>query len=113
MTADKPAPAHKGQSGESVRQHNLSTVLRLVHLQGTILRSKITATTGLNRSTVSDLVSELSELGLLVEKETAAPTGVGRPSLAVTATDNIVVGSPSHFAIEFNEIKPSGLSNKQ
>ena len=93
MTADKPAPAHKGQSGESVRQHNLSTVLRLVHLQGTILRSKITATTGLNRSTVSDLVSELSELGLLVEKETAAPTGVGRPSMAVTATDNIVAFS--------------------
>ncbi|MDG2497806.1 MAG: ROK family protein [Aquiluna sp.] len=93
MSADKPLPAHKGQSGESVRQHNLSTVLRLVHLQGTILRSKITATTGLNRSTVSDLVAELSELGILVEKETAAPTGVGRPSLAVSAADNIVAFS--------------------
>lgn len=93
MTADKPAPTHKGRRGESVRQHNLSTVLRLVHLQGTILRSKITATTGLNRSTVSDLVSELSELGLVVEKETEAPTGVGRPSMVVTATDNIIAFS--------------------
>ncbi|MCF8529490.1 MAG: ROK family protein [Aquiluna sp.] len=85
--------SHRGRSGEDLRQHNLSTVLRLVHLQGTILRSKITATTGLNRSTVSDLVSELSELGLLVEKETEATSGVGRPSMAVMATDSVVAFS--------------------
>ena len=93
MTDRKASSTHRGQSGESVRQHNLSTVLRLVHLNGTILRSQLTATTGLNRSTVSDLIAELSDLGLVVESETQTPSGVGRPSLTVTGSEHIVAFS--------------------
>ena len=53
---------------EGVRRTNLAEVLRLVHHSGPRSRAVITAETGLNRSTVSDLVGRLVEAGL-VSKE--------------------------------------------
>lgn len=83
-------PAPKGQNREDVRQHNLSTVLRLVRLDETISRSQLTAATGLNRSTISDLVAELEERGLATETEALVSSGVGRPSLMVSPSENVV-----------------------
>jgi predicted NBD/HSP70 family sugar kinase len=51
----------------------------------------LTQRTGLNRSTISDLVTELQELGLIVESEASATQGVGRPSLMVSFSDEVVV----------------------
>nr|QOV08988.1 ROK family protein [uncultured Micrococcales bacterium]QOV09029.1 ROK family protein [uncultured Micrococcales bacterium] len=90
MESGLQSPAPRGQNREDVRQHNLSTVLRLVRLSGTISRSQLTAATGLNRSTISDLVAELEERGLAVETEALVSSGVGRPSLMVSASDNVV-----------------------
>ncbi|MFM1845003.1 MAG: hypothetical protein RI917_321 [Actinomycetota bacterium] len=80
----------KGQNREDVRQHNLSTVLRMVRLSETISRSQLTAATGLNRSTISDLVAELEERGLAVETEALVSSGVGRPSLMVSPSQNVI-----------------------
>lgn len=79
-----------GQNREDVRQHNLSTVLSIVRLQGTVSRSQLTVTTGLNRSTISDLVTELAELGLAFESEGAPASGAGRPSLMVSPSNEVV-----------------------
>ena len=79
-----------GQNRDDVRQHNLSIIMRMLHLSGQVSRSQLTSTSGLNRSTISDLVSELQELGLATESEAQAPTGVGRPSLMVSPTDSVV-----------------------
>lgn len=81
-----------GQNRDDVRQHNLSALLRMIHQAGTISRSQLTSTTGLNRSTISDLVTELQDLGLVYESEASA-TGVGRPSLQVSASDQVVAFS--------------------
>jgi predicted NBD/HSP70 family sugar kinase len=78
-----------GQNRDDVRQHNLSALLRMIHQAGTVSRSQLTTSSGLNRSTISDLVSELGDLGLVYETEASA-TGVGRPSLQVSASDQIV-----------------------
>lgn len=83
-------PVPRGQNREDVRQHNLSTVLRLVRLSETISRSQLTAATGLNRSTISDLVAELEERGLATETEALVSSGVGRPSLMVSPSENVV-----------------------
>ena len=83
-------PGQMGQNREDVRQHNLSTVLRLVRLSETISRSQLTAATGLNRSTISDLVAELEERGLATETEALVSSGVGRPSLMVSPSENVV-----------------------
>ena len=50
----------------------------------------LTRITGLNRSTVSDLIAELTELGLVHESEDSAQQGVGRPSLVVSAAKEVV-----------------------
>jgi len=78
-----------GQNRDDVRQHNLSALLSMIHQSGTVSRSQLTTSTGLNRSTISDLVSELEDLGLVYETEASA-TGVGRPSLQVSASDKVV-----------------------
>lgn len=81
-----------GQNRDDVRQHNLSALLRMIHQAGTLSRSQLTASSGLNRSTISDLVTELQELGLVFETEASA-AGVGRPSLQVSASDQVVAFS--------------------
>ncbi|WP_110234588.1 ROK family transcriptional regulator [Aurantimicrobium photophilum] len=80
-----------GSNREQVRQHNLSAILRLLRQFGTMSRSALTQRTGLNRSTISDLVTELQELGLIIESEANTTQGVGRPSLMVSFSDEVVV----------------------
>ena len=55
--------AKLGRGRDAVRQHNLSTVLGLVHHLGPISRSKLGQLPGLNRRTLSILVAERPTLG--------------------------------------------------
>lgn len=71
-----------GATQDEVRRSNLSLVLTLLHRRGAQSRSQIVATTGLNRSTVGDLVSELVDGGV-VRESAGVSGGVGRPSLRV------------------------------
>lgn len=79
-----------GQNRDDVRQHNLSTLLRMIHEAGTVSRSLLTTYSGLNRSTISDLVQELEDLGLVTEQESSSTAGVGRPSLQVSASNKVI-----------------------
>lgn len=72
-----------GLAADEVRRHNRSAVLRLLHRRGAMGRSELTRATGLNRSTVADLVRELADLGLVAEGP-AEIRGPGRPSPTVT-----------------------------
>ena len=63
-----------------VRRHNLSLILREVALRGPRSRATLALETGLNKSTVSSLVAELVELGLVRESGQERPGAVGRPA---------------------------------
>ena len=76
----------RASSQEQVRRENLSRVLRLVHSRRRVPRAEITRATGLNRSTVADLVAELVGLGLAFESEPERANQAGRPSPVVSAT---------------------------
>lgn len=80
----------QGSNHDDVRRHNLSVILRLVHRGGAVSRSQLTRLTGLNRSTIAALVGELAELGLAEEREPDATNQVGRPSMMVAASDQVV-----------------------
>ncbi|MEV7970198.1 ROK family protein [Sphaerisporangium sp. NPDC088356] len=72
-----------GRSQEEIRQHNLGTLLRHVHLGGPISRAALADLMGLNRSTIRALTAELTSAGL-VREELPKDTGkAGRPSLVV------------------------------
>ncbi|WP_045257764.1 ROK family transcriptional regulator [Microbacterium hydrocarbonoxydans] len=73
------------------RPHNLARILRLVHEEGAQSRAALTETTGLNRSTIADLVGELIRLGLVDERIPETPGRVGRPSPVVAASADVVV----------------------
>ncbi|WP_091230106.1 ROK family transcriptional regulator [Microbacterium sp. 3J1] len=72
------------------RPHNLARILRLVHEEGGQSRAALTERTGLNRSTIADLVAELVRLGLVDERVPDLPGRVGRPSPVVTASADVV-----------------------
>ncbi len=85
-----PDSKNLGQNRDDVRQHNLATLLRMIHESGTISRSLLAASSGLNRSTISDLVQELEDLNLVTEHESSLTSGVGRPSIQVSASNKVV-----------------------
>ncbi len=73
----------RGVAADELRRHNLAAVLEHLHLAGPATRSQLTAFSGLNRSTVADLIGELSILGLVSEKPGTTVSGPGRPSPVV------------------------------
>jgi predicted NBD/HSP70 family sugar kinase len=95
---------------EGVRRTNLGEVLRLVHEGGPRSRSVITTETGLNRSTVSDLVSRLVDAGLVQEHGPDPTRRVGRPSPIVTPSPDVVaIGvNPEIDAVEIGAVSLGG-----
>src|ERR1700712_5475260 len=71
----RPAPVRQ----DAMRRHNLALVLQHVHLDGALTRAELTQRLGLSRSTIGDLVAELSALGLLGESVPSGGPRVGRP----------------------------------
>jgi predicted NBD/HSP70 family sugar kinase len=68
---------------DAMRRHNLALVLQQVHFDGELTRAELTQRLGLSRSTIGDLVAELSASGLLCESVPSGGPGVGRPSHVV------------------------------
>lgn len=87
----RSATAALKDSGDGVRARNLARVLRLVHLGGAQSRAQLTTATGLNRSTIADLVAELVNEGWVVERDPDPVGRVGRPSPVVAASPRAVV----------------------
>src|SRR5918998_562921 len=71
---------------QSLRDANLRLVIQALRGRGVASRAEIARITGLSRSTVSSLVSDLQKSGLIVEREvTDGPQGaqVGRPPVLI------------------------------
>lgn len=73
---------------EEIRGHNLSVILAHVHRDGELSRAELTQRSGLSRSTVRALVTELVDLGLLEDRRPVGGSRVGRPSHVVAPAPN-------------------------
>lgn len=102
--------ADRASGVEGVRRANLGEVLRLVHQGGPRSRALITSETGLNRSTVADLVGGLVSRGLVGEQQPDPTRRVGRPSPVVTANPDVIsIGvNPEVDAIEIGAVSLGG-----
>src|SRR5919206_4839436 len=67
----------------AVRRNNLGIVLSHVVRRGPRSRATIAQETGFNKSTVSSLVTELIDMGMLAERGAVRTGTVGRPGLVV------------------------------
>jgi predicted NBD/HSP70 family sugar kinase len=115
---------NRGIAAEELRRHNLATVLERLHLGGANSRSDLVSSTGLNRSTIADLIGELTTLGLIEEGPAVAASGPGRPSPMVrtrpqgavvvaieVSVDSIAVatvGLGGHVYEKVREARPRG-----
>ena len=74
-----------------LRRSNLGVVLRHIATAGPISRARVAADTGLNKSTVSSIVAELDELGLVREgADHGRAPAVGRPATPIVITGTTV-----------------------
>lgn len=83
-------PADERSDQSSVRLANLGVVLRHVADHGPCSRAAVAGHWGLTRGTVSSLVAELLDLGLLREGGVVGPPRVGRPGVSVELADTVV-----------------------
>jgi N-acetylglucosamine repressor len=78
----------KKATPERARSHNTQLVLKTIYEKGQISRADIARATHLTRPTVSTVVSELMDRGLLCEVGYAPSTGGKRPVLLSIANDS-------------------------
>ncbi|MBD8207381.1 ROK family transcriptional regulator [Microbacterium sp. CFBP 8790] len=99
-----------GTRGDGMRRANLSLVLRTVHREGPRSRAALTAATGLNRSTIADLVGELQRGGLVIERASDTQGRVGRPSPIVAPDPRVVAvaANPEVDALDLAAIALDG-----
>ena len=84
----------------TVRRHNLSIVLRRLRDGGPRSRARVADETGLNKATVSSLVSELIERRLV--REGAAERGaVGRPGQTIDLDGEHVIALAAEVNVDY------------
>ena len=109
VTRSKNAGGASGVAAEELRRHNLAAVLEHLHLHGSANRSRLTAITGLNRSTIADLVGELANLGLVAEAAGEAASRPGRPSPVVHPKPDGAVVLAIEIAVDSIAVATVGL----
>ncbi len=97
----------------SLRRNNLSVVLRHVRSDGPKSRARIAADTGLNKATVSSLVAELVERGLLREGRAESGRGaLGRPGQLVELDGRGVCGVGAEINVDYLAVTALDLSGE-
>jgi predicted NBD/HSP70 family sugar kinase len=97
----------------AVRRHNLGVVLRHVVERGPRSRATIAQESGLNKSTVSSLVTELIDLGLLVERGAARTGTVGRPGLVVDLDGTGAAGIGLEVNVDYLAVRATDLAGEE
>lgn len=95
----------------TLRRHNLSVVLRHLRGFGPASRARIAGVTGLNKATVSSLVADLIERGLVVEAE-AERGAVGRPGQLVKLDGTRVCGMGAEVNVDYIAVLALGLDGE-
>jgi predicted NBD/HSP70 family sugar kinase len=104
-------PARSGLANQrAVRRHNLGVVLRHVADHGPRSRATIALETGLNKTTVSSLVTELIGLDLLVERGLEQRGTVGRPGQVVELSGQGVVALGLEINVDYLAVRAVDLT---
>ncbi len=111
-TAWTPRPAIEFSSQRAVRRHNLGLVLRQVVDHGPRSRATIALDTGLNKATVSRIVSELIDLGLVAECGIEARATVGRPGHMLAVAGDGAVALGLEINVDYLGVRATDLSGR-
>jgi predicted NBD/HSP70 family sugar kinase len=97
----------------AVRRHNLGVVLRHVAERGPRSRATIATETGLNKTTVSSLVTELIGLDLIVERGLEQRGTVGRPGQVVELSGGGVVALGLEINVDYLAVRALDLTGAE
>jgi predicted NBD/HSP70 family sugar kinase len=92
----------------AVRRHNLAVVMKHLRAHGARSRARVAAETGLNKATVSSLVAELAERGLVSEGATERGS-VGRPGLVMELDAETYVALGAEVGIDYISVLAMNL----
>lgn len=102
----------RGVAADELRRHNLAAVLDRLHHSGPLSRSELAERTGLNRSTIRDLIGELVGLDLVEEGPGIASTGPGRPSPVASARPDGAIVLALELTVDSVAARTVGLGGK-
>ena len=108
----EPSGRRRGVASEEVRRHNLTVVLERLCHAGEMTRSQLAEQTGLNRSTIRDLIGELTSLGFVVEDRGTASVGPGRPSSVARARPTGAVVLAVELEVDSLTVATVGLGGR-
>ena len=101
-----------------LRDRNRRRVIEILRMQGRISQADIARATGLSRTTVSTLVAELKEAGVVLDVEaTPQPARGGRPGVQLVLRDpaEVVVGidfGHSHVGVALADLRHNVLAER-
>ncbi|MEV4759797.1 ROK family transcriptional regulator [Micromonospora sp. NPDC049559] len=96
-----------GPSQDEIRRQNLGALLRYVHIHGATSRAELTATLGLNRSTIGALTADLAAARLVSEEAPRETGRAGRPSLVVRPESSLVYAYA--YSIEVDRLRAARI----
>jgi predicted NBD/HSP70 family sugar kinase len=94
------APAKRADQ-RAVRKSNLSLVARRIAEARALSRAQLAKQTGLNKTTVSSLVAELIERGIVTESGLADGGGVGRPAQILELDDTRIAALGLEINVDY------------
>src|SRR3954468_18787 len=94
------APARRADQ-RAVRKSNLSLVARRIAEAGSLSRAQLAKSTGLNKTTVSSLVAELMERGVVSESGPADGGRVGRPAQILELDDTRIAALGLEINVDY------------
>ncbi len=93
----------------AVRTFNLSLVARHIAESGALSRAQLAQLTGLNKTTVSSLVAELIERGVVSESGLASGRRVGRPAQILELDDSRIAALGLEINVDYLAVCVSDL----
>ena len=94
------APARRADQ-RAVRKSNLSLVARRIAERRAVSRAQLAKLTGLNKTTVSSLVAELIERGVVAESGLADDGRVGRPAQIIELDDRRIAALGLEINVDY------------
>lgn len=113
MRESRPSAVPRRAGHTDVRRNNLEVVLRHLAADGSISRAGLAGRTGLTRATVSRLVAELIDLGLVREGARSDSGRSGRPSTPLELDGRHVVALGVEVNVDYLAILALDLAGRE
>nr|WP_062341078.1 ROK family transcriptional regulator [Herbidospora sakaeratensis] len=97
---------------DAMRARNLSLVLREVRTRGSLTRASLAEVTGLTKTTVSKLVADLLDAGLVVETGAVRAGERGRPGVEVRVSGDRVAALGLELNVDYLAVRVVDLARR-